>query len=66
MEEISHYQEVKIKTNLVQKYFPWLYSFWKFARPHTIIGTTLSVLAIYLIAMGDRSDFFNQSFLSIV
>ncbi|NEQ72890.1 MAG: homogentisate phytyltransferase [Okeania sp. SIO2C9] len=62
MGEISHYQEAKITTNLVQKYFPQLYSFWKFARPHTIIGTTLSVLAIYLIALSDRSDFFNQSF----
>ncbi|NES69348.1 MAG: homogentisate phytyltransferase [Okeania sp. SIO2D1] len=62
MGKISHYQEAKITTNLVQKNFPWLYSFWKFARPHTIIGTTLSVLAIYLIALGDRSDFFNQSF----
>ncbi|MDY7005597.1 MAG: homogentisate phytyltransferase [Cyanobacteriota bacterium] len=61
MGEISHYREVKITTNLVQKYFPWLYSLWKFARPHTIIGTTLSVLAIYLIVLGDRSDFFNQS-----
>ncbi|NER01595.1 MAG: homogentisate phytyltransferase [Okeania sp. SIO3C4] len=62
MAEISHDREAKIITNLVQKYLPWLYSFWKFARPHTIIGTTLSVLAIYLIALGDRSDFFNQSF----
>lgn len=62
MGEISQVRELKITTNLLQKYFPWLYSFWKFARPHTIIGTTLSVLAIYLIAMGDRSDFFNQSF----
>lgn len=29
----------------------WLYSLWKFSRPHTIIGTTLSVLALYLIAL---------------
>jgi homogentisate phytyltransferase / homogentisate geranylgeranyltransferase len=27
----------------------WLYAFWKFSRPHTIIGTSLSVLALYLI-----------------
>jgi homogentisate phytyltransferase / homogentisate geranylgeranyltransferase len=27
-----------------------LYSLWKFSRPHTIIGTSLSVLAIYAIA----------------
>jgi len=35
----------------------WLYSFWKFSRPHTIIGTTLSVFALYVIALTtvDRS-----------
>lgn len=29
----------------------WLSSFWKFSRPHTIIGTSLSVFALYLIAL---------------
>ena len=29
----------------------WLYAFWKFSRPHTIYGTSLSVLGIYLIAI---------------
>ncbi|MEC4803279.1 MAG: homogentisate phytyltransferase [Jaaginema sp. PMC 1079.18] len=29
----------------------WLYSLWKFSRPHTIIGTTLSVLALFLLAI---------------
>lgn len=28
-----------------------LYAFWKFSRPHTIIGTSLSVLGLYLIAI---------------
>ncbi len=28
-----------------------LYSFWKFSRPHTIIGTSLSVLALYFISL---------------
>jgi homogentisate phytyltransferase/homogentisate geranylgeranyltransferase len=28
----------------------WLYAFWKFSRPHTIIGTSLSVLGMYAIA----------------
>ena len=28
----------------------WLSAFWKFSRPHTIIGTSLSVLALFLIA----------------
>lgn len=28
----------------------WLYALWKFSRPHTIIGTSLSVFGLYLIA----------------
>ncbi|MGD1871888.1 MAG: homogentisate phytyltransferase [Mastigocoleus sp.] len=28
----------------------WLYAFWKFSRPHTIFGTSLSVLGLYTIA----------------
>ncbi|MGB3534368.1 MAG: homogentisate phytyltransferase [Microcoleaceae cyanobacterium] len=31
----------------------WLISLWKFSRPHTIIGTSLSVLGLYLIALSD-------------
>jgi homogentisate phytyltransferase / homogentisate geranylgeranyltransferase len=29
----------------------WLYALWKFARPHTIVGTSLSVIGLYLIAL---------------
>ena len=29
----------------------WISSLWKFSRPHTIIGTSLSVLALYLISL---------------
>ncbi|CCQ63486.1 homogentisate phytyltransferase [Crocosphaera watsonii] len=29
----------------------WLSSLWEFSRPHTIVGTSLSVLALYLIAL---------------
>ncbi|WP_416666635.1 homogentisate phytyltransferase [Egbenema bharatensis] len=32
-----------------QRPLAWLYALWKFSRPHTIIGTSLSVLALYLI-----------------
>jgi homogentisate phytyltransferase/homogentisate geranylgeranyltransferase len=28
---------------------------WRFSRPHTIVGTTLSVLALYAIAVTDRA-----------
>ena len=31
----------------------WLRAFWEFSRPHTIIGTSLSVLALYAIAQSD-------------
>ena len=35
----------------VQQKGSWLYAFWKFSRPHTIIGTSLSVLGLYLVAI---------------
>lgn len=39
-------------TNHSQSFEPaWLYSFWKFSRPHTIIGTSLSVFGLYGIAI---------------
>jgi len=30
---------------------PWLRAFWKFSRPHTVIGTSLSVTALCAIAL---------------
>ncbi|MDH6098206.1 homogentisate phytyltransferase [Anabaenopsis sp. FSS-46] len=33
----------------------WAYAFWKFSRPHTIIGTSLSVWGLYLIAVAISS-----------
>jgi homogentisate phytyltransferase / homogentisate geranylgeranyltransferase len=45
------------KNGLLQRHTPELYAFWKFARPHTIIGTSLSVLGLYLIALaGGRGE----------
>jgi len=41
-------------SNPVQRYAPWLYAFWKFSRPHTIFGTSLSVLGLYLIVLGSN------------
>ncbi|MEO0538365.1 MAG: homogentisate phytyltransferase [Cyanobacteria bacterium P01_A01_bin.123] len=29
----------------------WLYALWKFSRPHTIIGTSLSVVSLFLIVL---------------
>ncbi|NEP46293.1 MAG: homogentisate phytyltransferase, partial [Okeania sp. SIO2H7] len=52
---MTHFIQKDIKKNT-----SWLYSFWKFARPHTIIGTTCSVLGLYLIAWSDRSLLLNN------
>ncbi|MDJ0737752.1 MAG: homogentisate phytyltransferase [Nostocaceae cyanobacterium] len=40
-------------TEIVQSGFGlrWFYALWKFSRPHTIIGTSFSVLGVYLIAI---------------
>jgi len=34
----------------------WAKSFWKFSRPHTIVGTSLSVLALYLISLATTGN----------
>jgi homogentisate phytyltransferase / homogentisate geranylgeranyltransferase len=39
----------------------YLINLWKFSRPHTIIGTSLSVLAIYLVALGDGHSWLDWS-----
>jgi homogentisate phytyltransferase / homogentisate geranylgeranyltransferase len=44
------------QTNLFQQASQWLYAFWKFSRPHTIIGTSLSVLALYVVTLATTSD----------
>ncbi|MEH2196213.1 MAG: homogentisate phytyltransferase [Nostoc sp.] len=52
----------------VQSYFHWLYAFWKFSRPHTIIGTSLSVLSLYLIAIAisnNTDSLFSNSLLPL-
>ena len=40
--------------NLLQSPIPWLRAFWKFCRPHTIVGTSLSVLGLFGIAWAAR------------
>lgn len=42
--------------NPIQKQAPWLYAFWKFSRPHTVIGTSLSVVGLYLISIALSSS----------
>ena len=36
--------------SLFQTPVPWLTAFWKFSRPHTIVGTSLSVIGVFVIA----------------
>lgn len=40
--------------NLIQSPIPWLRAFWKFSRPHTIAGTSLSVVGLFAIAWAAR------------
>lgn len=49
------------KTNPFEQSIPWLYAFWKFSRPHTIVGTSLSVLGLYLIALALSSTGFSSN-----
>ena len=37
------------KLNLFKTPIPWLSALWKFSRPHTIIGTSLSVFGLFAI-----------------
>lgn len=34
----------------------WLHALWKFSRPHTIIGTSLSVFSLYFIALAESKN----------
>ncbi|MCD8488432.1 MAG: homogentisate phytyltransferase [Desertifilum sp.] len=41
---------VGLKRTFLEQTASGLYSLWKFSRPHTIIGTSFSAIALYLIA----------------
>ncbi|NEQ10646.1 MAG: homogentisate phytyltransferase, partial [Moorea sp. SIO4E2] len=47
MSQISSKTSTPPSINLLEQPAAWLYSFWKFSRPHTIIGTSLSIFALY-------------------
>ncbi|PZV18467.1 MAG: homogentisate phytyltransferase [Leptolyngbya sp.] len=55
-----------VPLKFVKQPISWFKAFWKFSRPHTIIGTSLSVLALYLIAIAEsgQSLFPSSSFFS--
>jgi homogentisate phytyltransferase/homogentisate geranylgeranyltransferase len=50
----TSYKSSNQSSNLVQRHVPWLYAFWKFSRPHTVIGTSLSVFGLYLIVLASN------------
>ncbi|MEH2068096.1 MAG: homogentisate phytyltransferase [Nostoc sp.] len=56
---MSHSQNSSLLSKPVPFSFNWLYAFWKFSRPHTIIGTSLSVLGLYLIAIAVGGEAMN-------
>ncbi len=44
-------QQLRQPLNPFQEPMPWLRAFWKFSRPHTIIGTSMSTAALLAIAL---------------
>ncbi len=52
---MSQLSSESTSTKLEQKPTSWLYALWKFSRPHTIIGTSLSVLGLYLITASTQN-----------
>ena len=42
-------------THFLIKLASWLHAFWKFSRPHTVVGTTLSIFGLSLIAIATPS-----------
>lgn len=56
MSQIQEQTSCVSPINLFKQPTDWLYAFWKFSRPHTIIGTSLSVLALYLIVLATTTS----------
>jgi homogentisate phytyltransferase/homogentisate geranylgeranyltransferase len=61
MSQISPQTSTPSQLNLLKQPREWLYAFWKFSRPHTIIGTSLSVWALYLITLATIGSSITQS-----
>lgn len=66
--------EISLSSSSKQTFFErvtsWFYSLWKFSRPHTIVGTSLSVAALYLmgavLSPADLGRVFSQSWLQLL
>jgi homogentisate phytyltransferase/homogentisate geranylgeranyltransferase len=44
-----------VPLSLIRHPRSWLSAFWRFARPHTVIGTSLSTVGLYLLALAADS-----------
>ncbi len=49
-------QSHSAQIHLVKQPILWLRAFWKFSRPHTIVGTSLSVLGVFVMAMSRNGE----------
>lgn len=61
MSQLSQQKQPILDPNLppisfTQRPRAWFYAFWKFSRPHTIIGTSLSVFALFLITLAEAEQ----------
>lgn len=61
MSQIFGQKSFSYERGLVERSVGWLYAFWKFSRPHTVIGTSLSVLGLYLMAVAMSSTGFSST-----
>ncbi|MFB2934914.1 homogentisate phytyltransferase [Aerosakkonemataceae cyanobacterium BLCC-F154] len=55
------FSNVAIDSTSTQSEKPWFYPYWKFSRPHTVIGTTCSVVGLYLMAIASVNHNINLS-----
>jgi homogentisate phytyltransferase/homogentisate geranylgeranyltransferase len=57
--KISSFSSTAVDSSSNQPTKPWFYPYWKFSRPHTVIGTTCSVIGLYLIAIASVNQTIN-------
>ncbi|MBW4620034.1 MAG: homogentisate phytyltransferase [Cyanosarcina radialis HA8281-LM2] len=66
MSQISPPQLPVSPVRPIERKNSWLYAFWKFSRPHTVIGTSFSVFGLYLISLANSDkEFIASSLLSL-
>ncbi len=58
----------RVFSKRLQRWLDWLDALWKFSRPHTIIGTSLSAMGLAIIALADIKEtaIYNPGILAIL